>query len=163
MNENELFEAIGETGKEMLEASEEYRKPKNSWVKIVGAAAAVCLVAAGAIALNTITDNPGTATEIPDGATANQTTAAAADNFGKSDAGNVQAGTYTEDNMTEYSPETRALLLSGAVYPDMPQYPVEFSDDFDSQYKAWDTFNTEHRVNTPKDYKDSSNHLQKTA
>lgn len=61
--------------------------------------------------------------------------------------------------MTEYSPETRALLLSGAVYPDMPQYPVEFSDDFDSQYKAWSAFKTEYRVNTSKDYKDSSNHF----
>ncbi len=142
MNENQIFEAIGETEEELLASAENFGKPKNTWIKIIGAAAAVCIVAAGAVGIKALTE------DIPTGDIADDTTAAA---------GDINPDGNKEKEMDEYSPETKAMLLSGAVYPDMPRYPVEFSENFDEQYKSWNNFRTEYRYLTPDTYKDSAN------
>ena len=142
MNENQIFEAIGEADDEMLENAEKAQKKNNTWIKIVGAAAAVCIVAAGAVGLKALTD------DIPAGDIGDNTTAAAE---------NINPNGNKEEEMDEYSPETSAMLLSAATYPVMPPYPVEFADDFETQYDAWQNFRNEYRIKAPKDYKDSSN------
>ena len=135
MNENDLFEAIGETDDEMLENAENPQKKNNTWIKISGAAAAVSIVAAGAAGIKAITD------DIHAGDIADNTTAAAANS----------------NPPNAYSPETVAMLLSAATYPDMPQYPVEFSENFDEQYDKWNSFIRENRYISPVTYLDSIN------
>ena len=56
MNENQIFEAIGEADDEMLNSVSEYRKQKNTWIKIAGTAAAVCVVAAVILAAKILAD-----------------------------------------------------------------------------------------------------------
>ena len=168
MNEKELFEAIGGIDEEILNTSEEYKAPKNTWIKIVGTAAAVCFVIAGAIAIKSITDIPGI---ITDGANPHQSTTAADKTNSITTvpcgyncdfcSAALHEGPCEAENMNSYSPETMAMLLSGAVYPDMPQYPNEMEDDFDTQYKAWNNFKKEYRTNISQDYKDSANQFTK--
>ena len=70
MNENQIFEAIGEADDEMLNSVSEYRKPKKTWIKIAGTAAAVCVVAAVILAAKILADNTGITTEAPHDTTA---------------------------------------------------------------------------------------------
>ncbi len=140
MNENQIFEAIGETDDEMLENTEKEQKKNNTWIKIVGAAAAVCIVAAGAVGLKALAD------DIPTGDIADNTTAAA---------GNINPNGNKEEEMNIYSPETSAMLLSAAAYPVMPPYPNEFSEDFETQYDAWHDFIVEYRQKQNVEYKNS--------
>ncbi len=142
MNENQIFEAIGETDEEMLEKAENVQKKNTAWIKIVGAAAAVCVVAAGAAGIKALTD------DIPTGDTVDNTTAAA---------GNAVPNEGMKEDMNSYSPETRAMLLSAAAYPVMPPYPNEFSEDFETQYDAWDNFIKEYRQEQNVEYKASIN------
>lgn len=142
MNENQIFEAIGETDDEMLEKAENMQKKNNTWIKIVGAAAAVCVVAAGAAGIKALTD------DIPTGDIADNTTAAA---------GSANPDGSIEEDMNSYSPETNAMLLSAATYPVMPPYPDEFSEDFETQYDAWHNFIKEYRQEQNMEYKTSIN------
>jgi len=142
MNENQIFEAIGETDDEMLEKAENVQKKNNTWIKIVGAAAAVCIVAAGAVGLKALSD------DIPTGDIADNTTAAA---------GNANPDGSMKEDMNSYSPETNAMLLSAATYPVMPPYPDEFSEDFETQYDAWHNFIKEYRQEQNMEYKTSIN------
>lgn len=142
MNENQIFEAIGKTEDEMLENAEKEQKKSNTWIKIAGAAAAVCIVAAGAVGIKTLTD------DVPTGDIADNTTAAA---------GNINPDGTKEEEMDKYSPETSAMLLSAATYPVMPPYPDEFSEDFETQYDAWHDFIVEYRQEQNVEYKDSIN------
>ena len=142
MNENQIFEAIGETDEEMLEKAENVQKKNTAWIKIVGAAAAVCVVAAGAAGIKALTD------DIPTGDTVDNTTAAA---------GNADPNEGMKEDMNSYSPETRAMLLSASAYPVMPPYPNEFSEDFETQYDAWHNFIKEYRQDQNLEYKASIN------
>lgn len=160
MNENQIFEAIGEVDDEMLNSVSEYRKQKNTWIKIAGTAATVCVVAAVILAAKTLADNTGITTEAPHDTTAGNplTTTTVPCGYNCDFCGSaLHSDNCTEKNMETYSPETKAMLLSAAEYPDMPRYPVEFSEDFEAQYDAWQNFRNEYRRETPKDYKDSAN------
>ncbi len=142
MNENQIFEAIGEADDEMLANAEDRQKKHNTWIKWIGAAAAVCVVAAGAVGIKTLTD------DLPAADTPDNTTAAA---------GNINANGNKDGNMSKYSPETSAMLLSAASYPVMPPYPDENSDNFIEQYDKWNDFIVEYRQEKNVEYKDSIN------
>lgn len=151
MNENQIFEAIGETDEEILSVTEEKPENNNSWIKWAGIAAAVCIAAVGTIICGRYF------IKTADGETISTESTMASQNT------TVAAGKYDEDTAEEkiageYSPETRAMLLSAAVYPEMPPYPDETAENFEEQYDAWRAFQNEYSSrNIPTDYKTASN------
>ncbi len=160
MNENELFEAIGEADEEMLSAAEEKHSNKFKWAKYAGIAAAVCFVGAGVVigGRYLISMSDAETTIGGESTTAAGETANAQFTTVPAGVGCDFCATGMEEEMLEqYSPETRAMLLSCAAIPEMPAYPNEMAEDFETQYDNWDGFIKEYRNNTSNLYSDSLN------